>query len=234
MTENSARKLRIMSILLFLTGWTWFTSRFSPEATSTTAPKINSFSPSTSTVATHTAMSGGATESFESAPTNMITTTTMTPPASHVVLSGFHDASGSGRTNNNNNNNNYNKRDPCRQRPCLNGGNCVPTGVGQFVCNCRNGWSGFFCESTISRPYDCAAQPRGFYADHLATCSSVFYACVGGDVAWMMRCMGGETTERVMRSSAEVIADRLVFHEASKSCVRAKTLRECRGGVVGG
>jgi len=36
--------------------------------------------------------------------------------------------------------------DPCAQNPCLNGGQCIPNGLGGFTCNCQNPYTGQRCE----------------------------------------------------------------------------------------
>ncbi|CAF3923815.1 unnamed protein product [Adineta steineri] len=39
--------------------------------------------------------------------------------------------------------------DLCKDNPCLNAGNCVLNGVGGFICNCLNGFSGNRCEARV-------------------------------------------------------------------------------------
>jgi hypothetical protein len=36
--------------------------------------------------------------------------------------------------------------DPCAQNPCLNGGQCVPNGVGGFTCVCVSPYTGERCQ----------------------------------------------------------------------------------------
>jgi hypothetical protein len=36
--------------------------------------------------------------------------------------------------------------DPCAQNPCLNGGRCVPNGIGGFTCVCVSPYTGQRCE----------------------------------------------------------------------------------------
>jgi len=36
--------------------------------------------------------------------------------------------------------------DPCAQNPCLNGGQCFPTNIGGFTCQCPNPYTGQRCE----------------------------------------------------------------------------------------
>jgi len=37
--------------------------------------------------------------------------------------------------------------DVCQNNSCLNAGNCIPNGVGGFVCQCLNGFVGNRCEA---------------------------------------------------------------------------------------
>ena len=41
--------------------------------------------------------------------------------------------------------------DPCAQNPCLNGGQCIPNGLGGFTCQCPPGYSGQRCEDCMCR-----------------------------------------------------------------------------------
>lgn len=39
---------------------------------------------------------------------------------------------------------------PCSSNPCSNGGTCINTVDGLFVCNCANGFSGTTCSQTVT------------------------------------------------------------------------------------
>ncbi len=54
--------------------------------------------------------------------------------------------------------------DACTPNPCLNGGQCVPNGIGGFTCQCPPSFSGQRCEDRDG----CASQPcqnRGVCVD---------------------------------------------------------------------
>ena len=40
------------------------------------------------------------------------------------------------------------RRSPCAENPCKNGGTCVPNGQ-TFICQCPKNWMGQRCESKI-------------------------------------------------------------------------------------
>ena len=44
--------------------------------------------------------------------------------------------------------------DPCMPNPCHNGGTCIPT-TDTFVCKCKDGWFGRFCEETTLQTRKC-------------------------------------------------------------------------------
>ena len=44
--------------------------------------------------------------------------------------------------------------DPCMPNPCHNGGTCIPS-TDTFVCKCKDGWFGRFCEEIALQTRKC-------------------------------------------------------------------------------